>query len=126
MDRTNPPQAPRARGHIVEAAACHFLQQQGLLLLEANYTVRRGELDLVMQQGHTIVFVEVRFRKTDRYGTPAETVTVAKQRKLWLAARHWLATHPAAARQPCRFDIVAARPGESGLQFEWIINALGV
>lgn len=126
MDGITRPPAPRARGQVVEAAACRFLQQQGLVLLEANYTLRRGELDLVMQQADTVVFVEVRYRKTDRYGTPAETVTFAKQRKLLLAARHWLAAHPAHARRPCRFDIMAARPGECGLQFEWIVDALGV
>lgn len=125
MDGTAHKPMPRAHGQLVEAAACRFLQQQGLILLETNYTLRGGELDLVMQQAGTVVFVEVRYRKSDRYGTPAETVTPGKQRKLLLAARHWLATHPAHARHPCRFDIIAARPGESGLQFEWIVNALG-
>ena len=115
----------RAQGQAVEQAACRFLQQQGLVLLETNYTLRRGEIDLVMQQGRTIVFVEVRYRRSDRFGTPAESVTRSKQRKLWLAARHWLASHPQHASQPCRIDIVAARPGESGLQFEWLPNALG-
>jgi putative endonuclease len=124
-DILHKPQGQRARGQTVEAAACHYLQQQGLILLDSNYTLRSGELDLVMQQGDTIVFVEVRYRRTDRYGTPAETVTRSKQRKLLLAARHWLATHPRHAQQPCRVDIMAARPGESGLQFEWITNALG-
>lgn len=124
--QTKPKPMPRARGQAVEAEACRFLQQQGLTLLDANYTLRSGELDLVMQQGQTVVFVEVRYRKTDRYGTPAESVTPAKQRKLLLAARHWLATHPLHARLPCRFDIMAGRPGESGPQFEWITDALGV
>ena len=125
MDGIAKPLPQRARGQLVEEAACRFLQQHGLTLLEANYTLRSGELDLVMEHASTIVFVEVRYRKTDRYGTPAETVTASKQRKLLLAARHWLATHPVQAQRPCRFDIIAARPGESGLQFEWIMNALG-
>lgn len=117
---------PRAQGQVIEAEACRFLQQRGLLLLDANYTLRNGELDLVMQQEQVVVFIEVRYRKTDRYGTPAETVTPAKQRKLLVAARHWLATHPVQARLPCRFDIMAGRPGESGPQFEWIMDALGI
>lgn len=115
----------RQQGHTVEEAACRFLQQQGLQRLDQNYTLRQAELDLVMLAGDTVVFVEVRYRRSDRYGTPAETVTASKQRRLRLAATHWLQAHPGMRQRPCRIDVVAVRPGESGLQFEWITNALG-
>jgi putative endonuclease len=118
--------APRARGQVVEAAAEHYLQQQGLQPVQRNFTSRGGEIDLVMRDGETLVFVEVRFRKSDRYGTPAESVTASKQRKLLQTAQLYLLANPAWRKHPCRFDIVAARPGESGLQFEWINNAFGV
>ncbi len=114
-----------AFGHAVERAACHFLQKQGLLLITSNYATRGGEIDLIMRAGECVVFVEVRYRKSDRYGTPAETVTASKQRKLLQTARHYLAEHPTLNTAPCRFDVIAARPSESGLQFEWIENALG-
>lgn len=91
-----------------------------------NYNTRGGELDLVMREADTLVFVEVRFRKSDAYGTPAETVTRSKQQKLLRTAQLFLLAHKDWQHKPCRFDIVAARPGESGLQFEWIKNAFGV
>lgn len=125
MEGTPPPVPSRQQGFSVEAAACHYLQQQGLQLLDQNYTLRQAELDLVMHADDTVVFVEVRYRRTDRFGTPAETVTASKQRRLRLAATHWLQAHPAWRQHPCRIDIIAARPGDNGLQFEWIINALG-
>jgi putative endonuclease len=119
--------APRARGQVVETAAAEHLQQQGLLLIERNFTSRGGEIDLVMRDGETLVFVEVRFRKSDRFGTPVESITASKQRKLVQTAQLYLLAHPVWRNQPCRFDIVAARPadsgGDNGLQFEWIKNA---
>lgn len=119
--------APRARGQVVEAAAETYLQQQGLVPVERNFTSRGGELDLLMRDGETLVFVEVRFRKTDRFGSPVESVTASKQRKLLQTAQLYLLARPGWRNKPCRFDIVAARPtdngAESGLQFEWIKNA---
>lgn len=122
--------APRARGQAVEQAAEYYLQQQGLQSLERNFNSRGGEIDLVMQDGDTLVFVEVRFRKSDRFGTPVESVTASKQRKLLQTAQLYLLARPLWRNRACRFDIVAARPGargsdNRGLQFEWIKNAFG-
>lgn len=117
--------APRARGQVVEAASEQYLQQQGLQPIERNFNRRGGEIDLVMRDGETLVFVEVRFRKSDRFGTPAESITANKRRKLLQTAQLYLLAHPLWRNKPCRFDVVAVRPGESGLQFEWIKNAFG-
>ncbi len=117
--------APRARGQRYEAAAEAWLQEQGLQPLARNFTSRGGELDLVMREGDTLVFVEVRFRKSDRFGSPVESVTFSKQQKLLRTAQLYLLAHPQWRAHPCRFDIIAARPGECGLQFEWIKNAFG-
>ena len=87
--------------------------------------MRGGELDLVMREGRDLVFVEVRYRKSDRFGTPAETITASKRARLWRTAQYYLLTHPQWAQADCRFDVLAVRPGESGLQFEWIRDALG-
>jgi putative endonuclease len=78
-----------------------------------------GEIDLVMRDGPTTVFVEVRFRATPDHGTAAETISWAKQRRLSAAARHYLQRHPDAARGPCRFDVVAI----TGERLEWLRNA---
>ncbi|MEZ5540166.1 MAG: YraN family protein [Pseudomonadales bacterium] len=118
--------APRARGEVVERAAETFLQQQGLQSITQNFQCRSGEIDLIMREGTTLVFVEVRFRKTDNFGSPIESVTASKQRKLLQTAQLFLLAHPQWRNAPCRFDIVAARPAENvTLQFEWIQNAFG-
>ena len=117
--------APRARGQRVEEASEHYLQQHVLHAIERNFNSRGGEIDLVMRDGETLVFVEVRFRKNDHFGTPAESITASKKRKLLQTAQLYLLAHPLWRHQPCRFDVIAARPGENGLQFEWIKNAFG-
>lgn len=95
------------RGRQAERQALDYLQRQGLTLVRRNYRCRAGEIDLIMQDGATLVFVEVRSRggAAARYGTPAESVTPAKQRRLTRAAAHYLLGRrdvPA-----CRFDVVA-------------------
>ncbi len=95
------------RGIRAEQAACDFLCQQGLKLRERNYHCRRGELDLVMQHGPTLVFVEVRQRAARGLVNAAESVTRSKQKRLLAAARHYLMSHPALAEAPMRFDLIA-------------------
>jgi putative endonuclease len=113
----------RQSGDDAEAAACAFLQARGLQLVARNLNYRVGEIDLLMRDGGSLTFVEVRLRKPSAYGDGAQSVGPAKQRKLALAAQAWLAEHPAHARSPCRFDVVAVTPSPSGLQCEWIANA---
>jgi putative endonuclease len=125
MTVTTQRQSPRVHGQQVEQAACRYLQQQGLLWLESNFNSRGGELDLVMTDNDTLVFVEVRFRKSDRFGSPIESITASKQQKLLRTAQLYVLARKQWRDKPCRFDVVAARPGESGLQFEWIKNAFG-
>ena len=118
--------APRARGEAVERAAENYLQQQGLQSITHNFQRRGGEIDLIMREGATLVFVEVRFRKTDNFGSPVESVTPSKQRKLLQTAQLFLLAQPQWRNAPCRFDIVAARPAENdAIQFERIKNAFG-
>jgi len=89
--------------------------------LVQNYRCRRGEIDLVMREAGTLVFVEVRFRSSTRFGTPAETVDIRKQRRLAAAAAHYLQRHP--TNLPCRFDVIAV----SGTnQIDWIRDAFNV
>jgi putative endonuclease len=97
----------QARGRAAEDAALRFLQSQGLALLARNYRCRLGELDLVMRDGSSLVFVEVRARDSDAFGGAAASVAARKQRRLVAAARHYLMTHPQAGRLPARFDVVA-------------------
>lgn len=110
------------QGVPAENQAAAYLQQQGLTLLQRNYQTRRGEIDLIMRDQDTLVFVEVRYRRQADYGHALETITHRKQHKLITAAQYYLLTHPQAAAMPCRFDVVAIMPG----QLDWIRNAFGL
>lgn len=87
-----------------------FLESRGLTFRAANAATPRGEVDLVMDDGDTLVFVEVRERSSAAYGTPAETVTSAKQRRIAQAALAY-AKENGLTRRPLRFDIVAVHGG---------------
>ena len=87
-----------------EAKAAEFLTRKGFRLLERNHHSRYGEIDLIMEDGTYLVFVEVKLRKSSRYGTPAECVTWSKQQKLRNTALLYLQAHPT-DKQP-RFDVV--------------------
>ena len=104
-----------------EQLACEFLQARGLNLMERNYRCRLGELDLIMRDGSSVVFVEVRFRRNCRYGSPAETVNSAKQKRLIRTASLYLQSRRIDAS--CRFDVVAVVGEAPDTTLRWIKNA---
>lgn len=108
-------------GEDKERLALAFLQGQGLRLIARNHRCRRGEIDLVMRDGDTLVFVEVRFRRSTRFGTPAETVDFHKQKRLAAAASHYLQQYP--TNLPCRFDVLAVSGNN---RINWIRDAFHV
>jgi len=111
-------------GQLAEDFAQRHLQQHGLRLLCRNWTCRSGELDLVMLDGDTVVFVEVRYRRHAAWGGALESVDLRKQQKLIRAAQLFLQKERRWARSPCRFDVVAI--GEAVGNAEkpnWIRNA---
>jgi len=119
-------QKSRDRGIDAELACCKYLQRQGLKLLAKNYHGRRGELDLVMQDSNTVVFVEVRYRKSNAYGGALESITSSKQEKLRVTAEQYLQRETELIYG--RFDVVAmtdkVRNNDSDTySFEWIKNA---
>lgn len=107
------------QGDAAEELACQHLQRQGLTLIERNYRCRHGEIDLVMRDKESTVFVEVRYRNNSSFGGSAVSVDGRKQTKLIAAASHYLQHHPALAQRPARFDVVAIAPGA----LEWIRDA---
>ena len=113
----------RARGDAVEAAALRFLEANGLRLLARNASARGGELDLVMADGATVVFVEVRYRADAAFGGGAASVDARKRRKLVRAAQVWLLRHPRHANAPCRFDVMAASGDPATPAFDWLRDA---
>ena len=114
------PDARRARGDAAEAAALAMLQARGLQLLARNAASRGGELDLVLRDGATVVFVEVRYRATRRFGGGAASVDAGKRRRLVHAARAFLAGHPQMADAPCRFDVVDADGDPDAPTLTWL------
>ncbi len=111
-------------GRRAEQDACDYLERQGLRLVERNYRCASGEIDLIMRDRDTLVFVEVRYRRSRRFGGGAESVDRRKQGKLSATAAHYLQTHPGAARRPCRFDVIALTGADNGHpHVDWISNA---
>jgi putative endonuclease len=109
----------QAKGEAAEQLAADYLQGRGLRLVERNFRVRGGEIDLVCRDGQTTVFVEVRLRSRSDFGGAAASITAAKQARLILAARHWLQRH---GETPCRFDCVLL-DGLEPKNIEWLRNA---
>ncbi len=109
-------------GRQAEELAARYLQRQGLRLLCRNYRCKTGELDLIMRDRDALVFVEVRYRRTPRFGSATETVDWRKQQRLIRTAWHYLAQH-GSRNPPCRFDIVGIGPVGGRLSFDWIKDA---
>ena len=110
------------QGRAAEAAALVHLKRQGLKLVTRNYRTPYGEIDLIMQDAGTLVFVEVRFRRNPRFGSPAETVGAQKQHKLRASAEHYLQADGDCNR-PCRFDIVSVSGDPTAPTIDWFTNA---
>lgn len=102
----------RKLGSAYEEAACAYLKERGYRLLHKNYRCRIGELDLVMQDGETIVFVEVKARMGDTSGTALEAVDARKQAVLQKLAVAYLTKEIGSLEVPCRFDVVGVDQGK--------------
>lgn len=106
------------KGDAAEALALAYLRRRGMRLIARNYSCRLGEIDLILADGDTTVFVEVRQRRNVRFGTAAESITAAKRRRILATARHYLARLPSVPA--CRFDAVLV---DGDAQVEWIRDA---
>ena len=110
-------------GYEAEKLAVTFLANHGLKLLEQNYHCRFGEIDLVMMDVKTLVFVEVKLRSSNHFGGAAVSITPQKQQKLILTAQHYLQQHVKNQSQiACRFDAILMTKADLN-SIEWIRNA---
>lgn len=115
--------ATKQQGARFELQARRFLEQQGLTFIASNQYFKCGELDLIMQEGKTLVFVEVRQRTNDIFGSAVESVDWRKQQKWLDAANLWLAQRNLSLEDAdCRFDLIAF--GKTEQDIEWICNFL--
>ncbi|HYC42341.1 MAG TPA: YraN family protein [Noviherbaspirillum sp.] len=110
--------AKQVAGEAGEEQALLFLQEKGLKLVERNFRCKGGEIDLVMQDGRELVFVEVRKRAGNDYGGAAASITARKQSRLVIAAQTFLQRYK--MPPPCRFDVIAIE----GAAMEWLKNAI--
>ena len=119
-----PDRSRQQSGKDAERHALEHLQQQGLRLLAQNWLCKRGELDLVMLDGDTVVFVEVRYRKYAQWGGALASIDARKRQKLILAAQFFLLSEQRWADAPCRFDVVAIQSTPHGTaDLHWLRNA---
>lgn len=110
--------AKQADGDAGEERALRYLEKQGLKLVERNFRCKGGEIDLVMQDGAALVFVEVRKRAGTGFGGAAASVTSRKQGRLVIAAQTFLQRYR--MPPPCRFDVVAI----NATALDWLQNVI--
>ena len=115
--------SPGTIGHDAEGLAERYLSQRGLTLLARNYRCRRGEIDLVMRDTETLVFVEVRRRASRAFGGGLESVDARKRARLVAAAEHYLMMKRVGDERPCRFDVVAVDGPFPHIAIEWVRDA---
>ena len=128
----NPKNNSYHKGLALENIAANYLQTNGLLILQHNFHCPFGEIDLVCKNQSNglpnhqdeLIFVEVRYRKNINYGTPEETITRTKQKKILLAIEHYLAQNKWTINLPYRIDVIAMSGLLGDLNIEWIQNAI--
>jgi putative endonuclease len=112
----------RGQGQDWEDAAARHLRRAGYEILERNYRTRVGEIDFVARDGETLCFIEVKGRRSARFGSPAEAVTLEKRRRIHRAAQAYLQRCRLSATR-CRFDVVSIREGVEHEGVEILRNA---
>ncbi|MCK4865475.1 MAG: YraN family protein [Gammaproteobacteria bacterium] len=120
----------RELGEVTESLACEYLEKKGFKLLERNFNCRFGEIDLIMQDKDSLVFVEVRYRRSNNFGSGAESITAGKQSKLIKTASVYLQRHAKLNKYSARFDVVSITGSIdtnniNNINFDWIQNAFG-
>jgi putative endonuclease len=109
-------------GERGENLAVWYLKQNGYKIIEQNYRSRMGEIDIIAKDGKTIVFVEVKSRRSIRYGSPKWAITPKKQRKISMVALYYLKTTQQTDIK-ARFDVVAITSNQDEPQIEIVENA---
>ena len=112
-------------GNEMEALAERHLISAGLRIVERNFRGRFGEIDLIARDGGTLIFVEVRYRRSRQFGGAGASVDFRKQRKLLATANGYLQYRKIDC--PCRFDVITIEQEKYSetLAIDWIQNAFG-
>ncbi len=110
------------QGNLAEQQALSYLINAGLTPIRQNYHSKRGEIDLIMADGDSLVFIEVRYRKSDRFGSAIESVNAQKQQRIIQTAEYFLLQNATKYRN-YRFDVVAISPTGNETSISWIKDA---
>lgn len=115
----------KALGEDYENRAVTLLQHQGLRVVERNFSSKMGEIDIIAQDGAQLIFVEVRARSSRYFESAAGSVDLRKQQRIVRTAQLFLQRRPHWANTPCRFDVIAFEPAQSGTRprIRWIRGA---
>lgn len=105
------------QGQAAEEEALHFLQQQGYTLLARNWHCRFGEIDLILQGQNTLIFAEVRYRRSNRFGGAAASIDRHKLARLQRSIEYYLQIHPTTL--DCRLDAILLQQGQP---LQWLRN----
>ncbi len=111
------------RGNSAETLAEKHLINQGLTPIESNYRCKAGEIDLLMRDAGTLVFIEVRYRSNPFFGTAAESITPKKIQRIRRTAQHFLLTHKQYTHLFMRFDVIAISAQTDEQELLWIKDA---
>lgn len=112
------------KGQLTERYAEQYLSEQGLTLIERNFHSRQGEIDLIMLDGDTYVFIEVKYRKSKKFGGAISAVPASKQKKVKHCVTFYL--HQSGLNEyntPCRVDVIALEGDITGPDVTWLKNA---
>lgn len=112
------------KGDITEALAKSYLSEQGLTLIGKNFHCRQGEIDLIMNEGNTFVFIEVKYRKSSGFGGAISAISMSKQHKI----KHAIAFYLQQAglneyNTPCRVDVITLEGDITQPRITWLKNA---
>ena len=107
----------RKTGTAYEVIAADYLKKQGVQIIEMNYRISRGEIDIIGKEKYTLIFIEVKYRKNASYGYPWEAISVEKQRKICYVAKQYLLKN--SWKWQVRFDVISI----CGDEIIWFPNA---
>ena len=115
--------ANNTRGAWAEDMALAFALKQGLIEVARNFHCRYGEIDLILNDGDTLVFAEVRYRAAGALVSPIQSITAAKQRRLLASAEYYLQRRGENDQCQCRFDVLAVSGHDPSPTVHWLRNA---
>ena len=114
----------RTTGTRYEELAASYLASHGAVVLERNFRSRSGEIDLICRDGTCLVFAEVKYRASKRYGEAMEAVSAKKQRTIIRVAQFYLLKHGYPSETPVRFDVIALDTQDNGeIRIQWLRDA---